>query len=672
MKMSMPSKRNKRQNENMPSKRNKGQNENMPSKRNKGQNENISSKRNKGQNESLSTKRDKKQTENFHEAKATAVISKAHVKQSLSFILGLAWRKKPILFLVYFIQLVAEVSRTLMAVILPKYIIDYLIEVLQGKPYTEVQFKLLLTIGVLIGSHFLCNSIGNITHAIRTAYGEWFNRHLEEELAHHAMSMDFEHTEDPAVLDQLNKAKEGILWYSGGVEGILSNFYTIVMNVSVLVGVITIIVVGCPWLLLIQGISLCAVTYFNYLNNKIEVQSFIELSALNRRFGYYFFQLANFQFGKDIRLYDSADMMGEKADTENRKMLEVWARRMTRQRHNSWKTNIVNSLRDSGSYFYLGVLAIMKIITIGDFTMYSSAAGSFFWALFRIVSGVQEVVKRCNYINEYIVFLQYPSAMEKGDGAVKETEHVIEFRDVSFKYPRSDRYILRHVNLKITSGEHLSIVGLNGAGKTTFIKLLCRLYDVNEGEILLDGRNIKEYSDEEYRKLFAVVFQDFQLFAFSLKENVALDQSSEAIEEEIEKALVLSGVYEDAVKLEKGLDTIIYKSFDEGGTELSGGQRQKVAISRAMYKDAPIVILDEPTAALDPIAEYEIYRKFNDLVGGKTAIYISHRLSSCKFCDRIAVFAEDHIKEYGTHEELIGYDEGIYATMFRAQAGYYV
>lgn len=598
--------------------------------------------------------------------------SKGHVKASLAFILGLTWKNKPLLFLVYFLQLVAEVSKTMLSVILPKYIIDYLMEVLQGKPYNDVQFKLLLIIGALIGSHFFCNGITHLANAIRASYGEWFNRHLEEELARHAMTMDFEHTEDPDALDQLNKAKEGINWYSGGVEGILSNFYAVVMNLSVLVGIVTIIVVGCPWLLIIQGISLSVVTYFNYLNNKIELQSFLELSVLNRKFGYFFYQLADFRFGKDIRLYDSVDMMGQKADQENRKMLKVWERRTTRQRHNSWKIDIVNSLRDGASYFYLGALAIMKIITIGEFTMYSSAAGSFFWALHKIVSGVQEVVKRCNYIHEYIVFLQYPAAQEKGDTVVEEGEHVIEFCDVSFKYPRSDRYILRHVNLTITSGEHLSIVGLNGAGKTTFIKLLCRLYDVNEGAILLDGRNIKEYSDEEYRKLFAVVFQDFQLFAFSLKENVALDQSSTAKTDEVERALTLSGIYDDAVKLEKGLDTIIYKSFDKQGTELSGGQRQKVAISRAMYKDAAIVILDEPTAALDPMAEYEIYRKFNDLIGGKTAIYISHRLSSCKFCDRIAVFAEDHIKEYGTHEELIGYEDGIYAAMFRAQAGYYV
>lgn len=214
------------------------------------------------------------------------------------------------------------------------------------------------------------------------------------------------------------------------------------------------------------------------------------------------------------------------------------------------------------------------------------------------------------------------------------------------------------------------MVGLNGAGKTTFIKLLCRLYDVTEGEILIDGVNIKEYSEEEYRKLFAVVFQDFELFAFSLKENIAFGE--DAKEEEICRALSLAGFYEDAQKLPEGLDTILYKSFDEKGTELSGGQQQKTAIARALYKDAPIVILDEPTAALDPVAEYDIYRHFDTLVGGKTAIYISHRLSSCKFCDQIAVFAENTIKEYGTHDELIEKTDGIYAELFAAQAQYYV
>ena len=193
---------------------------------------------------------------------------------------------------------------------------------------------------------------------------------------------------------------------------------------------------------------------------------------------------------------------------------------------------------------------------------------------------------------------------------------------------------------------------------------------MTEGEILVDGVNIREYSEEAYRKLFAVVFQDFKLFAFTLRENIAFGEN--ANDEKINEVLTLAGFYEDAQKLPEGLDTMLYKSFDEHGTELSGGQQQKTAIARALYRDAPIVILDEPTAALDPVAEYDIYRRFDCLVGNKTAIYISHRLSSCKFCDRIAVFADNTIKEYGTHDELAGKKDGIYAEMFATQAQYYV
>lgn len=300
-----------------------------------------------------------------------------------------------------------------------------------------------------------------------------------------------------------------------------------------------------------------------------------------------------------------------------------------------------------------------------------SASASLYSSLNRMIDCGMEIRKRCNYAYQFLLFLEYPRAMQTGEKKVSGGEHVIEFSDVSFRYPRSEKYVLRHINLTIHSGEHLSIVGLNGAGKTTFIKLLCRLYAVTEGKIYIDGVDIMEYSEEEYRKLFAVVFQDFKLFAFTLRENITLGDWDFS-EEEIARVLKLSGFDEDAGKLEKGLDTMIYKSFDEKGTELSGGQQQKVAISRALYRNAPIVILDEPTAALDPVAEYDIYRKFNSLVGGKTAIYISHRLSSCKFCDHIAVFAEDTIKEYGTHEELVHKKDGIYAQMFFTQAKHYI
>ncbi|MDE6746536.1 MAG: ABC transporter ATP-binding protein/permease, partial [Oscillospiraceae bacterium] len=447
-------------------------------------------------------------------------------------------------------------------------------------------------------------------------------------------------------------------------------FISIIQQAALLCGVSVVILFTCPLLFPVQIISLIIISIFNAQNNEIEKTFFLKLAKSNRIFSYVLYELADFRLGKDIRLYESADMMCKKAEHFSDIQSAEWIEADSKICKKSWVMDFVNSFRDGISYFYIGFLALTKAITIGEFSMCISGSSKFYWSLHRIITGFQNISKKCNYAHKYIEFMNYPAAMIKGDKPVSDGEHVIEFVNVGFKYPRSENYVLKNINIKIASGEHLSIVGLNGAGKTTFIKLLCRLYDVTEGEILIDGVNIKEYSEEEYRRLFAVVFQDFQLFAFSMRENIALN--GEVDDDRINEVLKQSGLYDDAQKLEHGLDTTLFKSFDEKGTELSGGQKQKTAISRALYKDAPIVILDEPTAALDPVAEYDIYRQFNTLVGGKTAIYISHRLSSCKFCDKIAVFAEDTIKEYGTHDELAELPNGIYSEMFAAQAQYYV
>ena len=271
--------------------------------------------------------------------------------------------------------------------------------------------------------------------------------------------------------------------------------------------------------------------------------------------------------------------------------------------------------------------------------------------------------------------MEYPDATVHGKESVPISEaYTVEFKHVSFAYPRSEEKVLKDINMILHPGEHISIVGPNGAGKTTFIKLLCRLYDPTEGEILLNGVNIKNYAYDEYVKLLSVVFQDFQLFAFPAKENITLGQvKSKDAENKKNLDMIIeeAGLKTTLSRLPKGKDTYIFKGYEEDGIELSGGQQQKLAIARALYKDAPIIILDEPTAALDPIAEYDIYRQFNHLIGNKTAIYISHRLSSCQFCDIIYVFEEGKIKEIGKHEELVTLKDGIYAGMFEAQAQYY-
>ncbi len=245
----------------------------------------------------------------------------------------------------------------------------------------------------------------------------------------------------------------------------------------------------------------------------------------------------------------------------------------------------------------------------------------------------------------------------------------VEFKNVSFKYPNSDRYIFRNFSIKIKPGQKLAIVGVNGAGKTTFVKLLTRLYSPTEGEILLNGINISKFNQEEYYKLFSVVFQEIKMFAFSVAENIAFTDKNIDYERIMEAARK-SCIKEKIDTLEKGLSTKVLKVIDENGIEFSGGENQKLALARALYKDGEVVILDEPTAALDPIAEHNIYMSFNDMVEDRTSVYISHRLSSTRFCDTIAFFEDGEIKELGTHDELMA-KNGKYAYMFNIQAQYY-
>lgn len=595
---------------------------------------------------------------------------KGVTRETLKFVFKTAWKERPSVFLVYFMRFIAEFADKMQNAIMAKFIIDELVLIITSGEITQHLTKAAVYAGIYIGVQLLTSVLRSLADQLESVHAEWFSEHIDIQLADHTMQMDFEHTEDPEALDALQKAQEGMSWYSGGIVGVLGAVFKLVNNAAALLGVSVIILFTCPWLLPVQVAALVVITIFNAKNNRIDQESFLKLAKSNRVFGYVYYQLADFRLGKDIRLYDSAKMMGDKAKMYSDEQVGIWRDTAKKQRKNSWVMDAANALRDGISYFYIGFLAVTKAITIGDFSMCVSAAGTLYWSLYGIVSGVQEINQKCAYAHRYIEFMRFPAAMEKGTKPVRQGEHTIEFRHVSFRYPRSEKLVLRDINLTIKSGEHLSIVGLNGAGKTTFIKLLCRLYDVTEGEILVDGVNIREYSDEEYRKLFAVVFQDFQLFAFSLRENIAF--GGQADDAELERVLKLAGLWEDAQKLPQGLDTMLYKSFDENGTDLSGGQRQKTAIARALYKNAPVVILDEPTAALDPVAEYEIYRQFNTLVGGKTAVYISHRLSSCKFCDRIVVFAEDTIKENGTHDELVALEGGIYAKMFAEQAKYYV
>ena len=498
-----------------------------------------------------------------------------------------------------------------------------------------------------------------------------FNNALSMEVSARCMEIDFSLTEDKDALDSIKKARDG-LWWSGGTHNIASAFFALISNVIKIAGVIAVLIINAPVLLIIIGILLVLTALINAKKNKIDIENFSELSGINRIFGHICWEMEDFRCGKDVRLYSAAGMMLAKTSQQIKRLSDYWENINKLKFPLNILDIIVGVLRDFGTYLYLGILAVTGKITIGTFSQMLSAGGTLHASMQALILGIQDIAKRSNYMYEIIKFMDYPPAMEKGDKKVKNLSggHVIEFRNVSFKYPHTDKYVLNNVSLTLRAGEKLSVVGLNGAGKTTFIKLLCRLYDADSGEILLDGVNIRDYDYAEYMKLFSVVFQDFKLLAFSVQDNILLgkEDSGETVDELFRK----TGLLDKINSLPKGRDTMMFKQFDNDGVELSGGEQQKMAIARALYKNAPVIILDEPTAALDPVAEYEIYRQFDSLVNGKTAVYISHRLSSCKFCDNIAVFSEGTVKEYGTHSELVHKPNGIYAEMFKAQAQYYV
>lgn len=332
----------------------------------------------------------------------------------------------------------------------------------------------------------------------------------------------------------------------------------------------------------------------------------------------------------------------------------------------------ITTLTTGMIYLFTCLKALGGAFDVGSCTQYIGAATAMVANVFALTDMIGTLKANTPYLEKTFAFLDIPNSMYQGSLTTEkrsDRRYEVEFRDVSFRYPGSDIWALRHVNMKFKVGKRLAIVGENGSGKTTFIKLLCRLYDPQEGQILLNGIDIRKYRYDDYMGIFSVVFQDFQLICQPLGNNVA--GSMKYDRDRVKKALIDAGFADRLAAMEKGLDTMLYKNLSEDGVEVSGGEAQKIAIARALYKDAPFIILDEPTATLDPIAEAEIYSKFDEIAGDKTAIYISHRLSSCKFCDEIAVFHEGAVVQQGSHAELLADRGGKYYALWNAQAQYY-
>lgn len=418
---------------------------------------------------------------------------------------------------------------------------------------------------------------------------------------------------------------------------------------------------------------------FLYVNQRMtqKIQAKINKSVeerlpYTRKYDFYVDEyIGREECGKTVRLFNQQSLLSETLNEIFKKVSKLLSRQtILEARMNQWAEGI-NVLISGMIYLLLGIMALKRVISVGSICLYAGCITNFLWHFQKWNQQVSLLKMNTKYVKQYLDFMDIKNKKYEGTLPVEKRDDdkfMIEFENVSFHYPGSEKNVLENFSIRFNIGERLAVVGRNGSGKTTFIKLLCRLYDPTEGRILLNGIDIKKYDYKEYLSLFSVVFQDFQIPAFTLGQAVAASQEYD--EEHVNDAVKKAGLSSLAARMPYGNETYLTKEFDKTGVNISGGEAQKLAIARALYHDTPFVILDEPTAALDPIAEYEVYSKFDELIGTKTAVYISHRLSSCQFCNDILVIDDGKAVQRGSHEKLID-EEGLYAKLWKTQAKYY-
>ena len=508
-------------------------------------------------------------------------------------------------------------------------------------------------------------------------------RRLDMMQAEQFATMDYAHTEDSSVSEILARmdiharsTAKGIVNIYLVSPDIFSSLFSLILAFLLLTDAFSTgnTGMGSSWgsfVLLSMFVVGLFITLRLQSRDNQKVQKIIEMSAdINTKAYYYGEYISVDQAAKDIRIYNQKDLLMNVM----RKSFSSppWiSYSFSVGRSTGFQLGILSAI-GGGLYLLVGSNALDGTVSVGSIVQTVGAVTAMALALGTLTASFGRVYNNAPFIEPIKEYLSLPGFLHDGTKSVDLSdthEHQIEFRNVSFRYPGSENFALKNLNLKFIPTERLAVVGLNGSGKTTMIKLLCRLYDPTEGEILLDGINIKQYNYEQYHALFSVVFQDNVLFPLLLGQNVAVDSDYDA--DNVKQTLSNAGFIERLDKMPDGLNTFIYKEYDENGTQISGGEAQKIALARALYRNAPIVVLDEPTAALDPIAEYEVYTTFDKTIGNKTAIFISHRLSSCRFCQRIAVFDEGTLIQLGTHDELLADKSGRYHELWEAQASHY-
>lgn len=577
-----------------------------------------------------------------------------------------------------------------LAVFIPKVFIDVLIQQLVWSSAFYLIWGIVLIEGILkLAQNTLRRKIE--VEQVRVQHG------IEREISAKVTRLPYHYLEDPEILNLKESAHFALLNQQVAVY-IITNFQEILRYGLTIVLLLAILAqLSLLLVLFLLGTFVIIALLQNSLKT-YETNFFLNIIGINRKYGYFIEKAIQPELQQAIRIYNLEPLLSTRVDQLNLEIIDFMQEYMIHSGKIQGIQAIITDLQGVVAYGYSAMRVLTNIvgspIGIGSFSLYAGTTIQFSIAMRKIFDAYREVKQCLDYLEPYQKFMQLPEIGQESEQtpAISSTKnlksnridrstkrkpiHEIIFDRVTFTYPNSKEPVLKDISFTIRQGEKISIVGLNGAGKTTLVKLLCRFFEPDSGRILINGEDIQSLDESSYLREVSAVFQDFRLVPFSIQSNIAslpdqkINQDQQLISK-IETIVSETSVNEFAQNLKNGIKTKLNKSIHKQGTELSGGQSQKVAIARALYKEGSLVILDEPTSALDPLAEAEIYEHFDTLVRGQTALYISHRMSSSKFCDKVLVLEQGEIAGFAPHEELIKDKNSLYTRLFNEQAKYY-
>ncbi|MEG1710195.1 MAG: ABC transporter ATP-binding protein [Clostridia bacterium] len=551
-------------------------------------------------------------------------------------------------------------------IILPKYLID---ELLGNK---SIEMVILWT-ALIVFTNLLFAFLANLMKNILEIKNDYLSKKMTLVMSEKIMRIEYKCLEDPYYLDLKERAL--FIMDIGTMDVLFDKFVSIIKNFIVLIGLFTIMFMLGWEIVAILIITVAIMLISQAIYSKKQRLFNDNVIPVNRKYGYYV-GLSYDDIGqKDYRLYGMGKMISQKVTKYNYDIYE-WLNKVEKtEGFYMGIISIVNDLQRAIASGYIGLRVITdlfgKRISLGSFSMYVSSAINFAITAKEIGNNIIDINQKLNQLDPFMEFMQLRDEKDVGSKLINGNINNIRFENVNFKYPKCENYVLKDFSFEIKEGEKISIVGLNGAGKTTIVKLLCRLYEPQSGTIYINNLNINEYDSESLRKEIAAVFQDFTLFALPIRENITTKSKQTSDDEALTKIIEQVGLTKKLEQLPYGTETYLFKNYDDEAVDMSGGEKQKVAIARALYKNSSLIILDEPTSALDPFAEAEIYENFNQLVGDKIAIYISHRMSSSVFCDKILVMNDGVITDFDSHANLMKKNDSLYCKLFNSQADNY-